>query len=125
MDNPIYFEIVVKDISNEISFDFETSQQIDFGFETSNYFEIETVENANEIEFEIISDNQIDFGFDTQVNVTTSNIPTYDGEYEVTPSEESVTLHTANLAMLRDVVINPIPSNWGKIGWNGAYLTVT
>lgn len=88
------------------------------------YFEIE-LKDDSEIEFDLENKNQIEFGFDTQVNVTTSNIPDYDGDYEVTPSADGVTLLTQDLRMTANVVINPIPSNWGRIGWNGAYLTVS
>ena len=94
MDNPIYFELTLKN-SSEIGFEFESEEQ------------------------------KIDFGFDTPVIVSTSNIPIYEGEYEITPSADGVTLLTQDLRMTANVVINPIPSSWGRIGWNGAYLTVS
>lgn len=50
---------------------------------------------------------------------------TYTGAYEVTPGDEAVTLSTAGLNMSADVVVNPIPSNYGKISWNGSTLTVS
>lgn len=49
----------------------------------------------------------------------------YTGVYEVTPSEETQTLLTENLISAHNFVINPIPSNYGKINWNGAVLTVS
>ena len=52
-------------------------------------------------------------------------VPTYDGGYEVTPTEETQTLNTNNLKMTDNVTINPIPSNYGLITWNGSVITVS
>lgn len=54
-------------------------------------------------------------------------IPTdpYSGPYAVTPSEHTQVLHTANLSMANDVTVNPIPSNYGRITWDGHTLTVS
>ena len=51
--------------------------------------------------------------------------PAYEGMYEVTPSDTAQTLETKNFRMTENVVINPIPSNYGLITWNGATLTVS
>ena len=49
----------------------------------------------------------------------------YTGAYEVTPSGETQTLETENKRMTGNVTINPIPSNYGLITWNGAFITVS
>lgn len=49
----------------------------------------------------------------------------YPGPYEVTPTQQTQVLATANMAMTQDVVINPIPSNYGLITWNGSTLLVS
>lgn len=49
----------------------------------------------------------------------------YQGEYEVTPSRQTQTLQTAGRVMSQDVVVNPIPSNYGLITWNGSALMVS
>lgn len=51
--------------------------------------------------------------------------PSYEGEYEVTPSEGTQTLATDSLYMRGNITINPIPSNYGLITWNGSVLTVS
>lgn len=51
--------------------------------------------------------------------------PTYTGDYEVTPSAEVQTLYTGGERMTTDVTVNPIPSDWGHITYNGAVLTVS
>lgn len=49
----------------------------------------------------------------------------YTGAYEVTPSAETQTLLTDGLRMTDNVVINPIPNNYGLITWNGSVITVS
>ena len=51
--------------------------------------------------------------------------PSYEGEYEVTPASETQTLATDSLYMRGNITINPIPSNYGLITWNGSTLTVS
>ena len=52
-------------------------------------------------------------------------LPSYTGDYEVTPSPETQVLQTDHKSLSQNIVINPIPSNYGLIGWNGSYLTVS
>lgn len=52
-------------------------------------------------------------------------LPYYTGDYEVTPTSETQTLNTANLSMAENIVVNPIPSNYGRITYNGGYITVS
>lgn len=49
----------------------------------------------------------------------------YDGDYTITPMQETQVLQTENKHMLHDVTINPIPSNYGLITWDGSTLTVS
>lgn len=49
----------------------------------------------------------------------------YTGEYEFTPTDEEQTIPIYGKTATRDIVINPIPSNYGKITWNGSTLTVS
>lgn len=49
----------------------------------------------------------------------------YSGEYEFTPSSVAQTIPTANKTLEEDIIINPIPSNYGLITWNGSTLTVS
>ena len=49
----------------------------------------------------------------------------YSGSYEVTPTNELQTLETENLRMMQNVIVNPIPSNYGLITWDGSTLMVS
>lgn len=64
--------------------------------------------------------------FHADFGEVTSILPDpYDGEYEITPSQEQQVLETANKSMARNVVINPIPSNYGLVEWNGTVLMIS
>ena len=51
--------------------------------------------------------------------------PAYEGPYEITPTAGTQTLATDSLYMRGNITINPIPSNYGLITWNGSTLTVS
>ena len=51
--------------------------------------------------------------------------PAYTGPYEVTPSSETQTLETDSLYMAGNITINPVPSNYGLITWDGSTITVS
>lgn len=48
----------------------------------------------------------------------------YHGSYEWTPNEETQIIEIEDLTALQDIVINPIPDNYGRIAWNGYKLRV-
>lgn len=50
---------------------------------------------------------------------------TYQGAHEVTPSDETQILMTEGKALNENIVINPIPSNYGRITWDGRVITVS
>ena len=51
--------------------------------------------------------------------------PAYSGPTEVTPSSEAQVLSTDTYYMTSNITINPIPSNYGLINWNGSIITVS
>ena len=56
-------------------------------------------------------------------NVSTAD--PYIGEYTYTPTDETQTIPIMGLMATDDITINPIPSNYGLITWDGATLTVS
>lgn len=67
----------------------------------------------------------IDASAELSAPVKITNLPTYDGAYEVTPTRETQVLDTALKAMSGNVIVKPIPSNYGLITWNGSTLNVS
>lgn len=90
-----------------------------------------TVVLDGEIDLDLALDGDIDLDLvqDGESGVVTevirSDYPFYTGPTEVTPSNQTQTLETQNKVVLSTIVVNPIPSNYGLITWNGAALTVS
>lgn len=49
----------------------------------------------------------------------------YHGEYAVTPSTVPQVIQIKGKTASDNITINPIPSNYGLITWNGSVLTVS
>lgn len=56
--------------------------------------------------------------------IHTGDMPWYEGPTEITPSEDTQVLPTAGKGSASNIVVNPIPSNYGRIAWDGTKLTV-
>jgi len=52
-------------------------------------------------------------------------VPQYTGSYVFTPTQSTQTIEIENKMATADITINPIPSNYGLITWDGATLTVS
>lgn len=52
-------------------------------------------------------------------------VDVYEGPYEATPTQFTQTLSTEGFTMAQDVIIHPIPSNYGLITYNGSTITVS
>lgn len=53
-------------------------------------------------------------------------LPTaYSGRTTITPTNQPQVLETAGLVVGSNITVNPIPSNYGLITWNGSTLTVS
>ena len=59
------------------------------------------------------------------IKVSDYAYPIYEGQTEVTPTQETQVLQTTNRTVVSNIIINPIPSNYGRITWNGSTLTVS
>lgn len=54
-----------------------------------------------------------------------SGLEPYIGPFTVTPNTETQTLNTADKRIKQNIIIKPIPSNYGLITWNGQIITVS
>lgn len=85
--------------------------------------ELEAEENESvDIEIAEEADSEIELSMEDE---GVGEYPVYAGEYEITPSLETQTLETAYRVLTSNVVIAPIPSNYGKISYDGSTLTIT
>ena len=54
-----------------------------------------------------------------------AGVDRYEGSYDFTPSEEEQTIAIDHKMATQDITIQPIPTNYGLITWNGTTLTVS
>ena len=52
------------------------------------------------------------------------DVDVYDGITEVTPTTEQQVLQTYNKTITRNIVVNPIPEDYGRLLYSGHTLTV-
>lgn len=76
------------------------------------------------IPFDITS-NTVSLDVDIGMRMTVVDAENYDGEYVFTPTTSSQTVHIAKKRAMENIIINPIPQNYGLITWNGTTLTVS
>lgn len=72
-----------------------------------------------------VAETSLTWGTDEYVRVVTADAEEYEGPYEATPTSETQTFPTTAKLMTADFVVNPIPSNYGLIEWNGSVLRVS
>ena len=72
-----------------------------------------------------INQEHMGIGIKNQIAREIIDLDPYEGEYIVTPTSETQVLFTKNFRMENNVVINPIPNNYGLITWNGSFLMIS
>ena len=75
------------------------------------------------IKLTVLTNEEVLLTAEPHVVVDTTTV--YDGPTEFTPSGSTQTIAIENKKALEDITINPIPSNYGLITWNGSELTVS
>lgn len=74
---------------------------------------------------EMALNTMIDGEMDKVIFVETAPKPHYQGATEFIPAGEYQTIPTTGLIVDTDIIIDPIPNNYGLITWNGIALTVS
>ncbi len=74
-----------------------------------------------------VSINSSNMGINVGSSIAREILDTYpyEGEYIVDPTTETQILLTKNLRMIDNLVINPIPNNYGLVTWNGSFLVIS
>lgn len=72
-----------------------------------------------------VTSSEETIGMDIGAEYAMSNTDPFEGSYEYTPSEQTQTIPIEDLRATQDIVINPIPSNYGLITYNGVSITVS
>ena len=53
------------------------------------------------------------------------SIPSFPGPYTITAGDAAQAISCAGLLMPQDIVVEAVPSNYGKIAWDGISLSVS
>lgn len=83
------------------------------------------VDDEGPIGLAVDDDVGIEWGSDEYIPYRVTELPDWEGPYEVTPSDSEQVLEVDGHAMRGNLVVQPIPSNWGRITWDGSTLTVS
>lgn len=70
-----------------------------------------------------IEDSVASLSTDSVIVIHEGEVP-YIGRYTFTPSEETQTVHIQGKTASRDIIINAIPDNYGRLAWDGHTLSV-
>lgn len=85
---------------------------------------LDVSENAP-VELSLADASGAEWGADEYVKVRYSELPDYAGPTEWTPAPYAQIIPTDGCALRSDIIVNPIPSNYGLVTWNGSVLTVS
>lgn len=85
--------------------------------------EIEIVKREP-VTIEIVQPSQLDIEIPPTQILPQNVYGDYTGPYTVTPGQTAVTLNTDSSIMRGNVTINPIPSNWGRIEYDGSRIRI-
>ena len=61
---------------------------------------------------------------DKVIKVAEYDLPVYDGVTEITPSNQVQVLQTSGKVVTQNIIVNPIPEDYGRLLWSGNTLTV-
>ena len=82
------------------------------------------VELLNIVDGDISLSERVDGDANIVINIAPT-VDTYVGEYEFVPTQSEQIISSGNKLLEHDIIIDPIPSNYGLITWNGTSLRVS
>lgn len=63
-------------------------------------------------------------GYFTTGIVKVAAVPTYDGGLTITPTDQEQVIEIQGKLATSNIVVEPIPSNYGRIIWDGSHLSI-
>ena len=75
--------------------------------------------------FGVSGASSVEWGSEEFIKVRYTDMPDYTGETEWTPTEYEQVIPTEGTTVRSNIIVHRIPSNYGRIDWNGAALTVS
>ena len=85
-------------------------------------FELAVAEDSYQLG---VSEDTAEWSSAEHVDMHVIDYPEYSGPTEFAPTSEYQVIHVAGMAVAQDIVVDPIPSNYGLITWDGSVLMVS
>lgn len=87
---------------------------------------VQLIVDHSATEFQLsVESNLVEVGMQVDTAVVAAHVPVYDGEYVFTPTQNTQIVPINGKLATDNITINPIPSNYGLITWNGSVLRVS
>lgn len=113
-------------------------QSYTFDMELAGYItevQMSVSEDNSLVSMEVIGEDPYAFTMDISDDITevqmesclriSSATAYYTGSYDFIPTESAQTISISGLTASANIIVEPIPSNYGRITYNGATLTVS
>lgn len=81
------------------------------------------IEYVGEIQLGIEMPDEVQLGLETVIRA--ADVPEYTGDYVFTPTEDTQTVQIRQKMATSNITINPIPSNYGLITYDGVNIRVS
>lgn len=98
------------------------SKDIEESIEEAPVHELTVEENGFDLD---ISENAVSWEIAEYADMHTSDLPLYRGPTEFVPTQQPQHVYVGGKAVRSDILIKPIPENYGLITYDGATLTVS
>ena len=72
-----------------------------------------------------VADGAVEWSTSEYVPMRSTDLPDYGGPMDIVPTGSAQVLATAGTAVTADIVIEPIPQNYGLITWDGHAILVS
>lgn len=89
---------------------------------SDNVITVEVGTHSRNIEVSVTGNNR---SIGVEIDRGIPDFPIYRGAHTFTATDTEQTIPLANMSLLQDIVINPIPDNYGLITYDGTTLTVS
>lgn len=78
-----------------------------------------------DVNLDVIESAELYLEEDCRIVIKPVDVPVYEGEYEFTPSQNEQIVEISDKLAKENIIINPIPNNYGLVTWNGGIITIS
>lgn len=72
-----------------------------------------------------VADGAVEWSTSEYVPMHSTDLPDYGGPTDIIPTGSAQVLATAGTAVATDIIVEPIPQNYGLITWDGHAILVS